>query len=107
MSRKLVDQVVKPPAIGRLLDDQELPDWRVAALLGIHPTALSLYRSGDRYIHDTHAALLADFFDVSVDVLRGSSRAIPTELEDGVVVVGVPGPSLLPGDDFDPWEDPA
>lgn len=106
MSRKTTDLIVHPPAIGRLLDDQELPDWRVAAELGIHPTALSLYRNGERYIHDAHATRLAEFFGVSIDVVRGSAGTIPTELEGGVVVTEVAGPNLMP-DDFDPWEDPA
>lgn len=98
VSRKTVDLVVHPPAIGRLLDGQALPDWRVAAELGIHPTALSLYRSGDRYIHDRHAEALAGFFGVTVEELRGPVPAVEAVGSAPVVQVE---------DDFDPWDDPA
>jgi plasmid maintenance system antidote protein VapI len=51
------------------LDYDRVPQWKVASACGIHPTALSLYASGKRAIHERHAAYLAKYFDVDLDVI--------------------------------------
>ena len=64
--------------LDRLLRSSELPLWRVAADCGIHPSALSKYRSGDRALSKKHADALAQFFDVTPAMVTGEAE-IPFE----------------------------
>jgi transcriptional regulator with XRE-family HTH domain len=52
-----------------LLEQSRAAHWKIAAACGMHPTALSLYASGKRAIHERHAAYLAKYFDVDLDVI--------------------------------------
>lgn len=67
--------------LAALLDATSVADWEVAAACRIHPSALSHYRRGTRAIHERHAALLADWFGVSLEVIRDQAVIPWEELE--------------------------
>lgn len=56
--------------LDRLIRQTGEPLWQVAMETGIHPSALSFYRNGHRAIHDRHAAILAVYFDVTIEQVR-------------------------------------
>lgn len=60
--------------LGELLDASKLPAWQIGAECGIHPTLISLYRTGARTIHERHAAYLADYFGVTPAVILGDEE---------------------------------
>jgi transcriptional regulator with XRE-family HTH domain len=57
--------------LAQLLDDHGEPDWVVAGICGIHPSALSRYRTGSRDMPTKHAQKLAEYLGVSLDEIRG------------------------------------
>ena len=91
-------------ALSRLLDASDEPDWRVGAACGIHPTLLSLYKTGRRKISTASAEKLAAHFGVEVPYVTGEWPELPSGVP--VRVTEVPGPRpLLPAgtDDPDAW----
>ena len=60
--------------LSELLEATDVPDWQVAAECGIHPSALSCYQRGTRVPHERHAAYLADYFDVTIEVILGQAE---------------------------------
>lgn len=90
-------------ALSRLLDASGVPDWRVAQACGIHPTLLSLYKTGRRTPHAENVAKLAQWFDVPESAITGDPAELPSDRT--VLVTEVPGPRpLLPPDLDDPDE---
>ena len=70
-------------------------DWRIAASCGIHPTAVSLYKTGARSIPKKAAEALATYFVVTVEQVTGEA---PVPLEALVTVSERPAPELMPRD---------
>lgn len=55
-----------------LLSRAAVPDWEVAASVGIHPSTMSRYRRGVREIPLRHAQRLAEYFDVELGEVIGA-----------------------------------
>jgi hypothetical protein len=72
--------------LAALLERSGRPDWQVAADCGIHPTQLSLYKTGARAIHERHAAYLADYFGVPVAAITDELEVPWQELEEQALV---------------------
>lgn len=77
--------------LAELLEASDKSDFEVGAFLKIHPTQISLYKTGKRAIHDEHALRLATYFGVTVEDLRGESLA-------GRTNAASEGPELIAGD---------
>jgi hypothetical protein len=89
--------------LARLLDECKVPDWQVANACGIHPTLLSLYKTGRRKPHPVNAGKLALYFKVEVPYVTGEWPELPSDVT--VRVTEVPGPRpLLPTGTHDPEE---
>lgn len=57
--------------LAQLLDAADDPDWVIAGKCGIHPSALSKYRTGARSMPTKHAQKLCEELGVSLDEIRG------------------------------------
>lgn len=94
-------------AIGRLLDASGKPDWQVGAEVGIHPSVISRYRSGERRPHARHIKRLCDYLRVDEKQLLGTAEEF--ELDGQILrMEHVGDPSLLPkrsADDPTAWID--
>ena len=90
-------------ALSELLDATRKPDWQVAAECGIHPTQLSLYKTGRRKPHGRHAEKLAEYFKVDIPYVTGEWPELPSDVPVRVTEVSGPRP-LLPAGTDDPTE---
>jgi transcriptional regulator with XRE-family HTH domain len=64
-----------------LLEAADEPDWVIAGICGIHPSALSKYKTGSRAMPTKHAQKLAEHLGVDLDEVR---RVLPSRQAESV-----------------------
>ncbi len=55
-------------------EDADLPQWKIAEILGIAQTVYSRYERGYQTIPLEHLIRLADYYGVSLDYLTGRTQ---------------------------------
>lgn len=75
--------------IARLRDERDVPQRRLAAEIGLDPSALSRVESGERGLAVGELVAIAEFLDVSMDeLLRDDVAAAPLFRNEGGEAVG-------------------